>query len=86
MLSLPGVPIVYFYSLFGLRGDRAAAETSGTARRINRQKLGRAAARSGNWPIPTRYARAWSTACDCYSNCVVCMLHLRHRHCIVCSI
>lgn len=43
MLSLPGVPIIYFHSLFGSRGDRAAAETSGILRRINRQKLDRAA-------------------------------------------
>lgn len=38
MLSLAGVPGIYFHSLFGSRGDRAAAETSGLSRRINRQK------------------------------------------------
>lgn len=41
MLALPGVPGVYFHSLFGSRGDRAGAESSGIPRRINRQKLQR---------------------------------------------
>lgn len=41
MLSLPGVPGVYFHSLFGSRGDPAGAEASGIPRRINRQKLSR---------------------------------------------
>lgn len=39
MLSFPGVPGIYFHSLFGSRGDRAGAETSGIPRRINREKL-----------------------------------------------
>lgn len=43
LLSLPGVPGLYFHSLFGSRGDRAGAEASGIPRRINRQKLDRAA-------------------------------------------
>ncbi len=42
LLSLQGVPGIYFHSLFGSRGDRAGAETSGIKRRINRQKLARA--------------------------------------------
>jgi glycosidase len=42
MLSLQGVPGIYFHSLFGSRGDRAGAESSGIKRRINRQKLDRA--------------------------------------------
>ncbi len=42
MLSLAGVPGVYFHSLVGSRGDRAGAEASGLPRRINRQKLDRA--------------------------------------------
>ena len=42
MLSLPGVPGIYFHSLFGSRGDRAGADGSGIKRRINRQKLERA--------------------------------------------
>ena len=42
MLSLQGVPGIYFHSLFGSRGDRAGAEASGIKRRINRQKLRRA--------------------------------------------
>jgi len=42
MLSLQGVPGIYFHSLFGSRGDRAGAEASGIKRRINRQKLARA--------------------------------------------
>ncbi len=42
MLSLAGVPGIYFHSLLGSRGDRAAAEASGIPRRINRQKFTRA--------------------------------------------
>ncbi|MDH7504111.1 MAG: sugar phosphorylase [Verrucomicrobiota bacterium] len=42
MVSLQGVPAIYFHSLFGSRGDRAGAEASGIPRRINRQKLDRA--------------------------------------------
>lgn len=40
--ALAGVPGIYFHSLFGSRGDRAAAQASGIPRRINRQKLARA--------------------------------------------
>lgn len=39
MLSLAGIPGIYFHSLFGSRNDRAAAESSGIPRRINRQKF-----------------------------------------------
>jgi len=39
MLSLQGVPGIYLHSLLGSRNDRAAAEASGQARRINREKL-----------------------------------------------
>jgi glucosylglycerate phosphorylase len=46
LLSLRGLPAVYFHSLFGSRNDRAGAETSGIARRINREKLSRAALES----------------------------------------
>ena len=42
LLSLQGVPGIYFHSLLGSRGDRAGAETSGLTRRINREKLARA--------------------------------------------
>jgi sucrose phosphorylase len=42
MLSLQGVPGIYFHSLFGSRGDRAGVDASGIKRRINRQKLQRA--------------------------------------------
>jgi sucrose phosphorylase len=41
MLAMPGMPGIYFHSLFGSRGDRAGAESSGIPRRINRQKLTR---------------------------------------------
>jgi sucrose phosphorylase len=41
MLSLAGMPGIYFPSLFGSRGDRKGAEDSGIPRRINRQKLDR---------------------------------------------
>jgi glucosylglycerate phosphorylase len=43
MLSLQGVPGIYFQSLFGSRGDPAAARSAGLNRRINREKLERAA-------------------------------------------
>ncbi len=39
MLSLAGVPGIYFHSLFGSRNDREAALQTGINRRINRQKL-----------------------------------------------
>lgn len=42
MLSLAGVPGIYFHSLFGSRNDREAARASGINRRINRQKFARA--------------------------------------------
>lgn len=42
MLCLQGMPGIYFHSLFGSRGDRAAAESSGIKRWINRAKLERA--------------------------------------------
>lgn len=41
MLALPGVPGIYFHSLFGSRNDREAALQSGINRRINRQKFAR---------------------------------------------
>lgn len=41
MLSLQGVPGIYFHSLFGSRGDLAGVEATGIKRRINRQKLAR---------------------------------------------
>ncbi|MFO1513610.1 MAG: sugar phosphorylase [Verrucomicrobiota bacterium] len=39
MLTLAGVPGIYFHSLFGSRNDRQAALQTGINRRINRQKL-----------------------------------------------
>jgi sucrose phosphorylase len=39
MLALPGVPGIYFHSLFGSRGDRKGAEATGQPRRINREKM-----------------------------------------------
>lgn len=42
MLSLAGVPGIYFHSLFGSRNDREAALATGINRRINRRKLTRA--------------------------------------------
>ena len=42
MLSLAGVPGIYFHSLFGSRGDRAGAQAAGIPRWINRQKFSRA--------------------------------------------
>ena len=39
LLRCAACPAIYFHSLFGSRGDRAGAETSGIPRRINRKKL-----------------------------------------------
>jgi glycosidase len=39
LFALRGLPAVYFHSLFGSRGDRDGAESSGIPRRINRKKL-----------------------------------------------
>ncbi len=41
LLSLQGVPGIYFHSMFGSSGDRAGADASGIPRRINREKLDR---------------------------------------------
>jgi sucrose phosphorylase len=41
LLSLQGVPGIYFHSMFGSRGDRAGAQAGGIPRRINREKLDR---------------------------------------------
>jgi sucrose phosphorylase len=41
MLALQGIPAIYFHSLVGSRNDRAAADASGHARRINRRKFSR---------------------------------------------
>jgi hypothetical protein len=41
LLSLQGVPGIYFHSMFGSRGDRAGAEASSIPRRINREKSDR---------------------------------------------
>jgi sucrose phosphorylase len=41
LLSLAGIPAIYFHSLFGSRGDAAAVRRTGTLRAINRQKLDR---------------------------------------------
>jgi len=43
MLSLVGVPGIYFHSLFGSRGWRAGVERTGRNRTINRQKFDLAA-------------------------------------------
>ncbi|MBI5380856.1 MAG: sugar phosphorylase [Opitutae bacterium] len=39
LLSLAGVPGIYFHSLFGSHGDPAAVTTTNNNRRINREKL-----------------------------------------------
>jgi glucosylglycerate phosphorylase len=41
LLSLRGMPGIYFHSLFGSRGDQSGAVASGIPRRINRQKCDR---------------------------------------------
>lgn len=60
MLSLAGLPGLYFHSLFGSRGDRAGAEASGIARRINRQKLERQRLESELSDPATLRARVWT--------------------------
>jgi len=42
MLSLSGIPGVYVHSLFGSANDRAAADETGIARRINRRRFAEA--------------------------------------------
>ena len=39
MLAMPGLPAIYFHSLFGSRGDREGALAAGMPRRVNRQKF-----------------------------------------------
>jgi glycosidase len=39
MLSLPGIPGIYFHSLLGTTNDHAGVKASGIARRINRRKF-----------------------------------------------
>jgi sucrose phosphorylase len=41
LLALPGVPAIYFHSLFGSRGWPEGAAASGHSRTINREKLSR---------------------------------------------
>jgi sucrose phosphorylase len=41
LLALPGVPALYFHSVFGSRGWREGAAATGHNRAINREKLGR---------------------------------------------
>jgi sucrose phosphorylase len=40
MLSLAGLPAIYFHSLVGSRNDREGVKASGEARAINRERLG----------------------------------------------
>lgn len=58
--SLAGMPGIYFHSLFGSRGDRRGAETSGIPRRINREKLERAALERELATPDSRRARIFS--------------------------
>jgi sucrose phosphorylase len=39
LLSLAGIPAIYFHSLFGSHGDSAAVARTGAPRSINREKL-----------------------------------------------
>jgi sucrose phosphorylase len=64
MLAMPGVPGIYFHSLFGSRGWPEGVRQSGRSRTINRQKLDRDAlegelARPGSlrYEVLGRYAR-----------------------------
>jgi sucrose phosphorylase len=41
LLALPGVPAIYFHSLFGSRGWREGAAVTGRNRAINRERLAR---------------------------------------------
>ena len=39
LICMPGLPGIYFHSLFGSRNDHAGVETTGANRSINREKL-----------------------------------------------
>ena len=60
LLSLQGVPGIYFHSLFGSRGDRVGADTSGIPRRINREKLNRVRLETELGGGDSLRARIWS--------------------------
>jgi sucrose phosphorylase len=72
MLSLAGVPGIYFHSLFGSRGDRAGADASGIPRRINRQRLSRSELELDLASPPSLRARIFSPYCE--------LLNLRRSH------
>jgi glucosylglycerate phosphorylase len=76
MLALAGVPGIYFHSLFGSRNDRAGAETSGIARRINRQKLDRA-------QLEMELADRSSLRAQVFERCRE-LLEVRRRHACFC--
>lgn len=72
MLSLVGIPGIYFHSLFGSRGDRAGAEATGIPRRINRQKLTRGEMESDLADVSSLRARVLAR----YTR----LLGVRHSH------
>ncbi len=72
LLSLQGVPGIYFHSLFGSRGDRAGAEASGIPRRINRERLERARLEAELADATSLRARVFSGYCE--------LLRLRRAH------
>ncbi|MFA4907815.1 MAG: sugar phosphorylase [archaeon] len=39
LLAMPGIPALYYHSLFGSSGDRSAVETTGQKRAVNRKKF-----------------------------------------------
>ncbi len=57
MLSLPGMPAVYFHSLVGSQNDYAGVEQSGINRRINRHKYDVAELRSHIQPADSLSAK-----------------------------
>lgn len=72
LLSLPGVPGIYFHSLFGSRGDRPGADASGIPRRINREKLDRAS-------LETELSRPGSLRSRIFAGCMD-LLRIRRAH------
>jgi sucrose phosphorylase len=64
MLSLAGVPGIYFHSLFGSRNDREAALQTGINRRINRRKFIRAELEAELADAASLRARVFGRYCE----------------------
>ena len=72
LLSLPGLPGIYFHSMFGSRGDPAGALASGIPRRVNRQKLNLPTLEAQLADTGSLRARVLADLCD--------LLRMRRQH------